>query len=358
MAMKYVFLTFALLLALKAPASDSPGTDKLRSLDAVVQRLQAGEFKAITSLLVVQRGETLREVYFDAEGAHALRNTRSATKTIAGLLTGMALADGHLKDVRQPVLPWLAGQRRHAADEPRKARITFEDLLTMGGPLECDDWNNWSRGNEERMYLVEDWVGFFWQLPVRGFAAWVPSPAQSPFGRAFSYCTAGVTTLGAALQNVVKEPLERYAQRRLFDPLGMAAVQWQQTPGASLVQTGGGLSMRSRDLAALGQLALQGGSWQGRQLVPADWIRASTTPQVRMEDGNHYGYLWWLHRFQVRGRAVDTWAMNGSGGNTVQVIPELDAVVVITSTNYQLPGSARLTMRLLTEHVLPALLPD
>jgi hypothetical protein len=87
-------------------------------------------------------------------------------------------------------------------------------------------------------------------------------------------------------------------------------------------------------------------------------MRVSTTRQVRTEDSTDYGYLWWLHRFPVQGRTIETWAMNGAGGNTVEVIPSLDAVLVITTTNFQQPGSARLTMRLLTEHVLPALLAE
>ncbi len=359
--MNRVLCSILLLLAWPSQAIEPPVAPLAHPLEASIQRIRAGEYKAITSLLVMRRGTLWHETYFDADGslgADAPRNTRSATKTIASLLTGLALADGHLKSVAQPVLPFLPAQRRWGRDEPRKARISFEDLLTMSGPLECDDWNQWSRGNEERMYLVEDWVGFFWDLPMRGFAAWVTSPAQSEFGRAFSYCTAGVTTLGAALQAAVKEPLDDYAMRRLFEPLGIRDPLWQRLPGSAQVQAGGGLSLRSRDLLALGQLVLQRGAWNGRQLLPAEWIDASTSAKVRMDDGTGYGYLWLLHRFEVQGRSIPTWAMNGAGGNTVQVIPSLDAVVVITSTNFQQPGAPRITMRLLTEHVLPALLAE
>lgn len=353
-------LTLA-LLALQTSASAAPHAptpeDASPPWAALDARVRAGEFKAITSLLVWQGGRLLHEAYYDEGGREALRNTRSATKTVTSLLAGLALADGRLRGVNQRVLPLLPAQAALHRRDAVKAALTVEDLLTMSGPLECDDWNQWSRGNEERMYLVEDWVGFFWALPRRGFPAWVPAPADSPYGRAFSYCTAGVTTLGAALQRAVGEPLEAYAQRRLFAPLGIERVQWQHLPNPApaprQVQAGGGLQLRSLDLLKLGQLALAGGRWQGQALLPAGWMEASWRPSARMPDGTDYGYLWWLHALRVGERTVASKAMNGAGGNTVQVLPELDAVVVITAANFQQAGAPRLTFKLLAEALQP-----
>jgi CubicO group peptidase (beta-lactamase class C family) len=335
-------------------AAEVRRADVQSALAPAEKLVRDGKFEQITSILVARNGKLVYEAYFDDAGREALRNTRSATKTVAGMLLGQAIADGKVSGVKAPVLSLLKNQSKAWGSDPVKRAITFEDLITMSGPLECDDWNQWSRGNEERMYLVEDWVDFFWSLPRKGFPAWTTKPSEAPYGRAFSYCTAGVTTVGVALQSAVKEPLDRYAARRLFAPLGIEKADWQPLP-LGPVQTGGGLSLRSLDLLKLGQVYLDGGRWQGRQVVDSKWVQESLQPRARMEDGTDYGYLWWLHKFTLQGKSIATQAMNGAGGNTVQVIPELNAVVVITTTNFQVRNAPRLTMQLLTQHLLPAL---
>jgi len=139
--------------------------------------IRAGSFGDVTSVVAWRGGETLYEQYFDNVGAGGLRNTRSATKTVTGMLVGLAIDAGAIDGVGARVRPFFSDLRGPLNPDPRKDEITVEDLLTMSSCLECDDWNTFSAGNEERMYPVEDWVQFTFDLPIRGFPSWETRPS-------------------------------------------------------------------------------------------------------------------------------------------------------------------------------------
>ncbi len=327
---------------------ESAGLARAR-LEAMERAIQAGDFKKITSVLVARNGKLVYEAYFDESGSEGLRDTRSVTKTLTGLLVGIAVEQG-LLTADSRVLPFFKGPFQNP--DPRKEKITVEDFLTMSSILECNDWNEYSRGNEERMYPIEDWVKFALDLPVRGFSPG-ETPKDQPYGRSFSYCTAGVFTLGQVVAGAARQPVEEFAARNLFGPLGIRKAEWKFSP-LGLAMTGGGLRLRSRDLLKLGQLYLNGGVWNGTRAVPEAWTKNSIRPHARIDEQTEYGYLWWLKSFKSGEKSFPAYYMTGNGGNKVVVLPDLHMVVVLTSTNYNTRGMHEQTDKLLTDYILPA----
>ncbi|MGY4479710.1 serine hydrolase [Bradyrhizobium sp. USDA 3364] len=115
--------------------------------------------------------------------------------------------------------------------------------------------------------------------------------------------------------------------------MGITAFEWSRFKGDS--DAGGGLRLRPRDMAKIGQLVLAGGRWNGRQIVPKAWIESSTAAKLKTTDNQSYGYLWWLGRSQFNGRAIQWVGALGRGGQSIRIVPELDLVVVVTAGYYQ-----------------------
>ena len=323
---------------------------------ALTAEIKKGDYGTVTSVLVYQRGTILYEQYFNGADAATLHNTRSATKTVAGMLVGAAISDGLIAGVDEPVASFFPKLQPLKNPDPRKDRITIEDFLTMSSLLECNDSNRYSRGNEERMYLVEDWVRFTLDLPIKGFAAWDERPEDNQYGRSFSYCTAGAHTLGQVVARASGGGLAEYAQKRLFAPLGIKRAEWQRTSLDRAVAAGG-LGLTTRSFMKLGQLFTNKGAYSGKQILPAAWIEKSLKTHVIAREGVEYGYLIWKSPAEVSGRQIMTNFMSGNGGNRIVFIPKEDLVIVLTKTDYSKRGAHAASEKLITDGVLKRLIP-
>ncbi|KIG19547.1 Beta-lactamase class C [Enhygromyxa salina] len=323
------------------PVADAAakGVD-VSALERMSRGLASHGFVQLRSMLLVRDGALVFELYDRPSRARALQDLRSTTKSVTGLLVAEAAARGHL-DLDAPVLPHLTPDP--ASFDADWQTTTWRQLLTMRSGLACNDHDAGSPGHEERMYASRDWVAF-----------WLKVPREGPAGAQGRYCTGNAVALGRALESAVGEPVDAWAARVLFSPLGITDARWATYAGGDRVDTGGHLRLRPRDLARIGQLVLEGGSWQGAAVLSPAAVAASVAPISRLE-GSDYGLLWWVSTFEsVDGRALRVWETRGNGGQHLFVLPELGLVASFTGGAYNHPDAA-LPYALMARHVLPAL---
>ena len=264
-------------------------------------------------------GVRVKDVSFDVDTLH---NLKSCSKSVASLVFGIAIDQGLIRSIDQPVFdffPELSDLR-----SPDKDRILLSHVLTMSmglkwveaTPATGDD------NDEVRMHMAQDACRYVLGLPV-----------TAPAGQGFFYNTGALALLSAIVRKATGRPLDEFARSALFDPLGIPEFEWSRFKGDS--DAGGGLRLRPRDMAKIGQLVLAGGRWNDRQIVSKAWIEASTTMKLRADDYQSYGYLWWLGRARLNGRPVPWIGALGRGGQSIRIVPELDLVVAVTAGYYQ-----------------------
>lgn len=363
--MRWVVVLFVLATAAGVDAADAPGAPATDAelpiaapadagldpvpLQALRRSIAAGRFPRTTSVLVVKDGRLVVEEYFEGGGRDFLNDTRSAMKSVTSLAIGAALADGKIPSVAEPAFGLLRDLAPFAHDGPQKHGITIEDLLTMSSALDCNDWDATSPGNEENMYPRQQWVRWAVDLPTKA------QYTRNSDGRGpFSYCTAGTLLLGQIVQRATGESVDQYVERRLLRPLGIKTVEWPRSPIGE-VMTGGGLRLRSRDLARLGLLVLAEGEWQRKPLVPKQWFRQALQVHRHVDREQDYGYLFWRRDYRTPFGHVSGWYMSGNGGNAVVVVPKHNLVAVVTRVHYNSRGMHQETVALLEEHVLAGL---
>lgn len=308
-------------------------------IEAMNRKIALGQYEDVTSIVVLKEGKLLLEEYFNGADRATQHDTRSVGKSFAGTIAGIALKEGHLKSVAQPLTDYYQLDD-FANPSTAKATTTIRQLLTMTTGFDGNDDAPASPGWEENMYPTKDWVRFTLDLPARADTGW-------------SYFTAGVVLLGDILHQSVPGGLEAYAAEKLFTPLGIEDQRWQRTP-TGVGNTAGGLAMSSLSLATYGQLYLDG----GRDILPEGWAETSLSPLVARNDDKegHYGYFFWHDTLEVNGTAYTTAYASGNGGNKVVVIPELELVVVITATAYGKPYAHRQAEEMLADYLVPAVL--
>ncbi len=334
------------------PASVGIEEARLEALDADIA---SGKYPLVDSLLVIRCGEIVYERkyshdygkiywkeahekgplnahltgpynYFDPSWHPYYRGTdehsmQSVSKTVTSVTLGIAITrKDFTAGLDTPVLKYFDPSKVANVDE-RKRHMTIRDVLTMSTGL---DWAEEVAYDDPKnaaslMEATDDWVQFVIDRPM----------AHEP-GTVFAYSSGATELLAHIFKKQTGQDIEKYAKKYLFAPLGIDRYYWKRTP-MGVVDTEGGLYLRAEDLGKIGYLYLHNGIWAGKQVVSADWVKQSVTPSIDAGNKWKYGFQWWLWPHGDPQRLA--FAGRGFGGQSVQVVPEENLILVVTGWN-------------------------
>ncbi|PFZ86626.1 serine hydrolase domain-containing protein [Bacillus wiedmannii] len=305
-------------------------------LDHIIQE----EYKNVNGMLVVQKGNVIFEKYYNGHGLDDALHVASVTKTIISALIGICIEKGYIKSVDQKVIEFFSEYNFHSAE------ITVRHLLTMTAPYPFVDWQE----SLEELCTQEDWIKYTLNRIGQG----------GEIGT-FKYSSAGAHVLSAIITSATGKSAREFANEYLFQPLGMREIPnynmkafgFDDLFGKDVkgwvhdsndISTGGwGLTLTIRDMAKFGQMYLNEGIHNGKQILSKSWIKESTEMNQ-----NQYCYLWWLREED----GIFSYCAMGDGGNMICCVPEKDLVVVIAS---EVMPNARDRWELIKGCILPYL---
>lgn len=263
----------------------------------------------IHSLLIERNGYLVLDAYFFPFADNEPHDVASITKSVTSTLVGIAQKNGTAIDVNAPIYSLLASE---PIADLRAEKITLAHLLSMTSGLDCSAEQG--RSLLAQMETSQHWAEYVLARPL----------ANDP-GSRFEYCGGSMHLVSAALTRATGMSAYDFARQQLFAPLGITDVAWPADPDG--VSHGfADLRLEPRDIAKLGYLWLHNGQWEGRQLVSPEYLKAALAPQTAVQPGIQYGYGMWLYP----GHNPFDFEANGRGGQRVTVIPQWNAVVVVT----------------------------
>jgi CubicO group peptidase (beta-lactamase class C family) len=284
------------------------------------------EGQHLHSIVVTRNGYLVAEAYNQDVNKDAKQHIFSATKSITSALTGIALDEGKVKGLTQTLYDIFPDWIAFNTNEMRR-QITIGELLTMTSSIH---WNNDNEFSTNTMMATQIWPQFV-----------ISQPLDDVPGKVYTYSNGDAILAGAALEKLVGEPLSDYANRKLFQPLGIKDVDWATDP-SGVTNGAWGIHMTTREMAKFGFLYLHNGLWDGKQLVPKDWVSQSIAPYMVQEspegDKRGYGFFWWMRALNKKDDIKienEMYSAIGSGGQRIAIVPKYNLVIAITGNNME-----------------------
>jgi CubicO group peptidase (beta-lactamase class C family) len=315
------------------------------TINKLMQRILDGhdQVKNVHSVLLVKNGKLALEEYFYGTHRNHMHPIQSDTKSVLSILMGIAVDEGIIKNVDQPVLDFFPEISPAKLNADKRA-ITIKHLLMMAPGLECRDSVRYGWRGLSEMRQSGDWIQFMLDLPM----------AEAP-GTRFEYCNGASFLLSAIIQKATGIKTLEFAEDHLFRHLGISDLRWPANPQGITIGWGE-MRLKPRDMAKIGYMMLKGGSWKSQQIVSHNWVKESTRAHIKA--GTHqYGYQWWRGKTIANNQIIDAFWAWGHGGQFIIIMPELDLVVVFTAKHWENPGYSERAFYMLNGYIIPAVMP-
>ena len=290
----------------------------------------------VDAVLIARHGKLVLEEYFHGDNPDEPHDTRSAAKSLTDILIGAA---------KLPETTPVYATMNVPTDDPRKRAMTVANLLAQNSGLDCDDDDDKSPGNEnvmEEQTAQPDWYAY--TLALKNIR---------PPGEKSVYCSCQPNLAGGVLQRKVGRPLPDLFRDLIADPMQMGKYGMFLSPTREPFM-GGGIRLTSRDFLKIAQMMMNGGRWNGKQIVSAEWAKKSTSPLTTIQNNRKYGYLWYVFEYPYKGRIIQTFCAAGNGGQIAMGIPELDMVIAFNGGNYSDSAAAIPARDYVPQDILPA----
>jgi CubicO group peptidase (beta-lactamase class C family) len=226
--------------------------------------------------------------------------------------------------------------------DSRRQQITLASLMTHSSGLACDDNDNASPGREDEMqnHRELDWYKYVLDLPI-----------VHPVGQKWAYCSGGINLVAGAVRQATHTWLPEYFDRYIARPLQFGHYYTQLMPDGEAYM-GGGMYFRPRDFLKIGQVYLDGGAWHGLRIVDRAWVEASIVPRIKGYDDDGEGYAWHIYSITSGGHKYREIEANGTGGQIIMIMPELDLTVFFTAGNFNSYSVSRKSREELVAQIL------
>jgi len=345
---------FLLLVMLHTANCQSLNVSQRKLLDSLTADIEKNVYTGIHSILISKGGELVYEHYFNGWKRDSLHDSRSSFKSITSLLTGIAIDKGFIKNIHQKVYSFFPEYAPFSNYDDRKKRMTIKNLLEMKSGFDCEEFNG-EKDCEELMVITKDWLRFSLDLPMK----------NAP-GRVWAYTSCNPMVIGGIISHTAKMSIMDFAKEYLFDPMGITDYRWT-VDSSGHATPAGSFYIRPIDMMKFGELVRQNGSWHGRQIVSASWLRESTstlTPipdfsfvkfsrsEIAIPRPTYYGYYWYTEIIKTKSFQEDVLFASGNGGQYIMIIKSLDLVIVFTQGNYN-SSKAKRAFDILAKYILP-----